>query len=150
MPATTGASCGESTSWSLEGRSHSSSPSATSAAVAAAICSPRRRQNGGGGNARSMPSPAWEMRRGLVTDWLIRCPASINARELKIPLSAFGHPAGARERILATMQGVPDPSARSILLLDDDPDVGIAAQLLLQRRLGPVHFIRRPGELVAA
>ena len=33
------------------------------------------------------------------------------------------------------MYGVPDPFARSILLLDDDPDVGIAAQLLLQRRV---------------
>lgn len=48
------------------------------------------------------------------------------------------------------MHVVPDPSARSILLLDDDPDVGIAAQLLLQRRVGPVHCIRRPGELIAA
>ena len=47
------------------------------------------------------------------------------------------------------MQGVPDPSARSILLLDDDPDVGIAAQLLL-RRVAPVHCLRRPGELLAA
>ena len=48
------------------------------------------------------------------------------------------------------MPTVPDPSARSILLLDDDPDVGIAAQLLLQRRVAPVHCLRRPGELVAA
>jgi DNA-binding NtrC family response regulator len=69
---------------------------------------------------------------------------------MRIPLSAFEHPAGARRRILANMHVVPDPSARSILLLDDDPDVGIAAQLLLQRRVGPVHCIRRPGELIAA
>jgi two-component system response regulator RegA len=48
------------------------------------------------------------------------------------------------------MRGVPDPSARSILLLDDDPDVGIAAQLLLQRRVAPVHSLRRPSELIAA
>jgi len=48
------------------------------------------------------------------------------------------------------MHRVPDPFARSILLLDDDPDVGIAAQLLLQRRVGPVHCLRRPGELLAA
>jgi two-component system response regulator RegA len=48
------------------------------------------------------------------------------------------------------MHGVPDPSARSILLLDDDPDVGIAAQLLLQRRVAPVHCLRRPSELIAA
>jgi two-component system response regulator RegA len=48
------------------------------------------------------------------------------------------------------MQGVPDSAARSILLLDDDPDVGIAAQLLLQRRVAPVHCLRRPGELIAA
>jgi two-component system, response regulator RegA len=48
------------------------------------------------------------------------------------------------------MQAVPDLPTRSILLLDDDPDVGIAAQLLLQRRVAPVHCVRRPGELVAA
>jgi len=48
------------------------------------------------------------------------------------------------------MHGVPDSSARSILLLDDDPDVGIAAQLLLQRRVAPVVCLRRPGELLAA
>jgi len=85
-----------------------------------------------------------------VTGVFIRPPASISARPLRIPLSDFEHPAGARRRILANMHGVPDPSARSILLLDDDPDVGIAAQLLLQRRVGPVHCIRRPGELIAA
>jgi two-component system, response regulator RegA len=45
---------------------------------------------------------------------------------------------------------VPDPSARPILLLDDDPDVGIAAQLLLQRRVAPVVCLRRPSELLAA
>lgn len=48
------------------------------------------------------------------------------------------------------MRAVPDLSARSILLLDDDPDVGIAAQLLLQRRVAPVHCLRRPSELIAA
>lgn len=41
-------------------------------------------------------------------------------------------------------------SAYSILLLDDDPDVGLAAQLLLQRRVGPVTCLRRPAELDAA
>ena len=35
----------------------------------------------------------------------------------------------------------------SILLLDDDPDVGLAAQLLLQRRVAPVTCLRRPAEL---
>lgn len=45
---------------------------------------------------------------------------------------------------------MPDSAARSILLLDDDPDVGIAAQLLLQRRVAPVHCLRRPSELFAA
>jgi DNA-binding NtrC family response regulator len=35
-------------------------------------------------------------------------------------------------------------------LLDDDPDVGIAAQLLLQRRAAPVTCLRRPAELFAA
>lgn len=44
---------------------------------------------------------------------------------------------------------MPDLPARSILLLDDDPDVGIAAQLLLQRRVAPVHCLRRPSELIA-
>jgi two-component system, response regulator RegA len=42
---------------------------------------------------------------------------------------------------------VPDAS---ILLLDDDPDVGLAAQLLLQRRVAPVTCLRRPAELMAA
>jgi two-component system, response regulator RegA len=36
------------------------------------------------------------------------------------------------------------------LLLDDDPDVGIAAQLLLQRRVAPVTCLRRPAEITAA
>jgi DNA-binding NtrC family response regulator len=76
--------------------------------------------------------------------------ASTPALFLEIPLSAFGHRAGARKRMIEKMHGVPDPSARSILLLDDDPDVGIAAQLLLQRRVGPVHCLRRPSELSAA
>lgn len=40
--------------------------------------------------------------------------------------------------------------APSILLLDDDPDVGLAAQLLLQRRVAPVTCLRRPAELPAA
>jgi two-component system, response regulator RegA len=39
---------------------------------------------------------------------------------------------------------------RSILLLDDDPDVGLAAQLLLQRRVAAVTCLRRPAELAAA
>jgi DNA-binding NtrC family response regulator len=38
----------------------------------------------------------------------------------------------------------------SVLLLDDDPDVGIAARLLLQRRVGPVETIQRPNQLAAA
>lgn len=38
----------------------------------------------------------------------------------------------------------------SILLLDDDPDVGLAAQLLLQRRVAPVTCLRRPAELIPA
>lgn len=37
----------------------------------------------------------------------------------------------------------------SILVLDDDPDVGLAAQLLLQRRVAPVACLRRPSELAA-
>jgi DNA-binding NtrC family response regulator len=42
------------------------------------------------------------------------------------------------------------PSSAHILLLDDDPDVGLAAQLLLQRRVAPLTCIRRPSELPAA
>ncbi|MCV2370384.1 response regulator [Roseateles oligotrophus] len=38
----------------------------------------------------------------------------------------------------------------SILLLDDDPGVGLAAQLLLQRRVAPITCLRRPAELMAA
>lgn len=45
------------------------------------------------------------------------------------------------------MRAVPEAS---ILLLDDDPDVGLAAQLLLQRRVAPVTCLRRPAELPAA
>lgn len=40
--------------------------------------------------------------------------------------------------------------APCILLLDDDPDVGLAAQLLLQRRVAPVTCLRRPAELSGA
>ena len=75
---------------------------------------------------------------------------STKPRPAPIPLSGFEHTAGARGGIIATMHAVPDLPTRSILLLDDDPDVGIAAQLLLQRRVGPVHCLRRPGELLAA
>jgi DNA-binding NtrC family response regulator len=52
----------------------------------------------------------------------------------------------------AKIRTVSDTGAfsRSILLLDDDPDVGIAAQLLLQRRVAPVTCLRRPAELIAA
>ncbi|MCV2352387.1 sigma-54-dependent transcriptional regulator [Paucibacter sp. Y2R2-4] len=38
----------------------------------------------------------------------------------------------------------------SILILDDDPDVGIAAKLLLQRRFGPVRLLQQPADLSAA
>lgn len=47
------------------------------------------------------------------------------------------------------MRAVND-SLPSILLLDDDPDVGLAAQLLLQRRVAPLQLLRRPAELGAA
>ncbi|MBL8307530.1 MAG: response regulator [Rubrivivax sp.] len=42
------------------------------------------------------------------------------------------------------------PAEATILLLDDDPDVGLAAQLLLNRRVAPVTCLRRPAELPAA
>jgi DNA-binding NtrC family response regulator len=38
----------------------------------------------------------------------------------------------------------------SILILDDDPDVAVAAKLLLQRRCGPVRVLHQPGDLRAA
>ena len=42
------------------------------------------------------------------------------------------------------------PAEPTILLLDDDPDVGLAAQLLLGRRVAPVTCLRRPAELAGA
>ena len=48
------------------------------------------------------------------------------------------------------MSVVSQTVAPSILLLDDDPDVGLAAQLLLQRRVAPVTCLRRPAELSGA
>lgn len=48
------------------------------------------------------------------------------------------------------MSSVSETVAPSILLLDDDPDVGLAAQLLLQRRVAPVTCLRRPAELIPA
>ena len=38
----------------------------------------------------------------------------------------------------------------TVLILDDDPDVGTAARLLLQRRVGAVRVLQRPAELAAA
>jgi DNA-binding NtrC family response regulator len=35
----------------------------------------------------------------------------------------------------------------TVLILDDDPDVGTAARLLLQRRVGAVRVLQRPAEL---
>ncbi len=42
------------------------------------------------------------------------------------------------------------PAEPTILLLDDDPDVGLAAQLLLNRRVAAVTCLRRPAELQGA
>ena len=56
------------------------------------------------------------------------------------------HPWSPRARGCDTAS-VPEAA---ILLLDDDPDVGLAAQLLLQRRVAPVTCLRRPAELAAA
>ena len=41
-------------------------------------------------------------------------------------------------------------SSDTVLILDDDPDVGTAARLLLQRRVGTVRVLQRPAELAAA
>jgi DNA-binding NtrC family response regulator len=38
----------------------------------------------------------------------------------------------------------------TVLILDDDADVGTAARLLLQRSVGPTRVLRQPGELVPA
>jgi two-component system response regulator RegA len=62
-------------------------------------------------------------------------------------LSASGHTPASRAREAATLASVPEAS---ILVLDDDPDVGLAAQLLLQRRVAPVTCLRRPAEFAAA
>lgn len=35
-----------------------------------------------------------------------------------------------------------------LLVLDDDADIGLSAQLLLQRRVGPVRCLSRPAELL--
>jgi DNA-binding NtrC family response regulator len=45
---------------------------------------------------------------------------------------------------------VMDEIAPRLLLLDDDEDVGLAAQLLLQRRVGPLKRLTRPAELLPA
>jgi two-component system, response regulator RegA len=68
------------------------------------------------------------------------------------PLSDSEHPAGLGTSPPAKILTVVDALvlSRSILLLDDDPDVGVAAQLLLQRRVAPVVCLRRPAELAAA
>ncbi len=65
--------------------------------------------------------------------------------------SASGHLAGfggANAAIIETMDVAMPQSP--ILVLDDDPDVGLSAQLLLQRRLAPVFCIRRTVELYGA
>jgi len=68
------------------------------------------------------------------------------------PLSGSEHLAGlgAPEAVNILTVANSFASVRSILLLDDDPDVGIAAQLLLQHRVAPVICLRRPAELIAA
>ncbi|OYU29545.1 MAG: sigma-54-dependent Fis family transcriptional regulator [Burkholderiales bacterium PBB2] len=38
----------------------------------------------------------------------------------------------------------------AILILDDDPDVALAARLLLQRRFGPVRLLQQPEDLAPA
>lgn len=35
----------------------------------------------------------------------------------------------------------------AILLLDDDPDVGVAARMLLQREFGPVRLLQHSDQL---
>lgn len=57
---------------------------------------------------------------------------------------------GCEDRDVTANAPEPRAASRSILLLDDDPDVGIAAQLLLQRRVAPVTCLRRPAEIASA
>jgi two-component system, response regulator RegA len=68
------------------------------------------------------------------------------------PLSDSEHLAGlgAPEAANILTVAISFAPSRSILLLDDDPDVGVAAQLLLQRCVAPVICLRRPAELIAA
>jgi DNA-binding NtrC family response regulator len=70
------------------------------------------------------------------------------------PLSASGHLSRLRPRDAAKLPAVNEEEPilpdHSILLLDDDPGVGLAAQLLLQRRVAPITCLRRPAELMAA
>jgi DNA-binding NtrC family response regulator len=42
----------------------------------------------------------------------------------------------------------PPPAPIRILVLDDDPDVGVAARLLLRRRFGAVELIAQPADLM--
>jgi two-component system response regulator RegA len=83
---------------------------------------------------------------------VIRPAASAFAVPRNSPLSVSEQSSGAIAREAAKIDTVTDPSATpaSILLLDDDPDVGLAAQLLLQRQVAPVTCLRRPAELSAA
>ena len=48
------------------------------------------------------------------------------------------------------MMALMEERAPRLLLLDDDEDVGLAAQLLLQRRVGPLRRLSRPAELLPA
>jgi len=95
-----------------------------------------------GGSARSIAAPLERAGEAFVT-----LPLSPPAARRPRGLSASGHTRVPRAPGAATLASVPDAS---ILLLDDDPDVGLAAQLLLQRRVAPVQCLRRPAELSAA
>jgi DNA-binding NtrC family response regulator len=75
---------------------------------------------------------------------------SVAARQApgQIPVR-FRTAASRTRRVEAKMRAVTAPKPQ-LLLLDDDPDVLLAAQLLLQRRVGAVRGLQRPAELLPA
>jgi two-component system response regulator RegA len=140
VPARTVASCGDVTACSRGARCHASSAAPAITAATKAGASQRRRR---AGSARSIAAPLEQGRGGGHHDG--HCGRAHTRRPRG--LSASGHTPASRAREAATLASVPEAS---ILLLDDDPDVGLAAQLLLQRRVAPVTCLRRPAELAAA